>query len=62
LAPIHTDKGRTLGKTYGIKVRFYRNTLGNTSGTSWELEWNTLETMEKWKNSSPPHQNLKEKN
>jgi len=45
------EKGRTLGKTYGIKVRCYwehpwgthgklREHIGNLMGTHWELERN----------------------
>jgi hypothetical protein len=30
------EKGRTLGKEYGIKVWFYWNILRNTLGTLWE--------------------------
>jgi hypothetical protein len=49
LWPIYiSEKGRTLGKKYGIKVRCYwetplRNTLV-TSKTYWELEGNMLGT------------------
>jgi hypothetical protein len=39
------EKGRTLGKTYGIKMRYYLGTpLGNSLGTHWELEGNMLGT------------------
>jgi hypothetical protein len=45
------EKGRTLGKTYGIKVRCYLNThgehIGNLMGTHWDLERNMLRTKEK---------------
>jgi hypothetical protein len=45
------EKGRTLGKTYGIKVRCYWDILGehseNLMGTHWELKENILETKEK---------------
>jgi hypothetical protein len=34
------EKGRTLGKTYGIKVRCYWEHFGNILGTLWELEGN----------------------
>jgi hypothetical protein len=52
------EKGRTLGKTYGIKRRYYwehpcgthwepREHLGNLMGIHWELEGNMLGTKEK---------------
>jgi hypothetical protein len=41
------EKGRTLGKTYGIKVRCYGEKIGNLMRTHWELEWNILGTKEK---------------
>jgi len=49
------EKGRTLGKTYGINARYYWE---HPWGTHWELEWNMLGTKEK---ISPHTQNLKEK-
>jgi len=50
------EKGRTLGKTYGIKERCYwEHPLGNTLGTHWELDRNMLGTNKKEKKSSPPH-------
>jgi hypothetical protein len=62
------EKGRTLGKTYGIKASCYwehpwelREHIGNLMGTHWELEVNMLGTKENWKKSSPHPQNLKEK-
>jgi len=74
LWPIYIgEKGRTLGKTCGIKVRCYwehpggthwkpREHIENLMGIHWELEGNMLETKEKRKKkSSPPFQNLKEK-
>jgi hypothetical protein len=42
------EKGRTLGKTYGIKVRCYWEHLW---GTHWELEGNILGRKEKEKKS-----------
>jgi len=52
------EKGRTLGKTYGIKARCYwelpwgihwelREHIENLMGTQWELEGNMLGTKEK---------------
>ncbi len=49
------EKGRTLDKTYGIKVRHYwehpwrthREHIGNLMGTHWELEGNMMGTKEK---------------
>jgi hypothetical protein len=42
------EKGMTLGKTYGIKARCYwEHPRGNTLGTRWELERNTLGTKGK---------------
>ncbi len=45
------EKGRTLGKMYGIKARCYWEHLGehigNLMGTHWELEENMLGTKEK---------------
>jgi hypothetical protein len=53
------EKGRTLGKTYGIKVRCYwehlwgtqhwepREHIGNLVRTHWKLEGNILGTKEK---------------
>jgi hypothetical protein len=45
------EKGRTLGKTYGNKVRCYWEPLGehikNLMRTHWELEGNILGTKEK---------------
>jgi hypothetical protein len=54
------EKGRTLGKTYGIKARCYWE---QPWGTHWEFERNMLGTKKMKKNSpSPfPTQNLKEK-
>jgi hypothetical protein len=54
------EKGRTLDKTYGIKVRCYwdhpwgthREHIGNLMGTHWELERNMLGTKE---NAEPSH-------
>jgi len=44
--PTYTgEKGRTLGKTYGINVRCYWE---HPWGTHWELEWNMLRTKEKY--------------
>jgi len=40
---ITSEKGRTFGKTYGIK----RGAIGNTLGTYWELEMNMLRTKGK---------------
>jgi hypothetical protein len=67
------EKGRTLSKTYGIKVRrYWEHPLGNTLGTHWESDGNTLGTerkhvgnKEKMKKNPPrqpptPPQNLKE--
>jgi hypothetical protein len=34
------EKGRTLGKTYGIKARCYWEHIGNLMGTHWEVERN----------------------
>jgi hypothetical protein len=58
------EKGRTLGKTYGIKARCYwehpggthwkpREHIGNLMGIHWELEGNMLETKGKRKKSLP---------
>jgi hypothetical protein len=46
------EKGKTLGKTYGIKVRYYWEHIGSPLRTCWE----------QWKNEkkSSPNQNLKE--
>jgi len=57
------EKGRTLGKTYGIKAWCYWE---YPCGTHWELEGNMLGRKEKRKKSSPsppppPTQNLKGK-
>ncbi len=63
-------KGRTLGRTYGIKVRCYwehpwethwkpKEHIGNLMGTHWELEGNKGKMK---KNPSPQTQNFKEKN
>jgi hypothetical protein len=44
------SKGRTLGKTYGIKVRCYwepREVIVDLMGTHWELEMNMLRTNKK---------------
>jgi len=61
LWPIYIgEKGRTLGKTYGIKVRCYwehprgthwkpREHIGNLMRIHWELEENMLEMKEKRK-------------
>jgi len=43
------EKGRTLGKTYGIKVRCYWEHIGNLMGT-WKEH---VGTKEKWKNPLP---------
>ncbi len=53
------EKGRTLGKTYGIKARCYWE---HPWGTHWELEGNMLGTKEKLKKPSPhtPTQNFLE--
>jgi hypothetical protein len=52
------EKGRTLGKTYGIKARCYWEhswgTHWNLMGILWELGGYTLGTKQKWKKSSPP--------
>ncbi len=51
------EKGRTLGKTYGIKAMCYWEhpwSLGNILGTQWEFEGNMLGTKEKEKNPLPP--------
>ncbi len=57
------EKGRTLGKTYGIKARCYwkhREHIVNLIGTHWELEGNILGTKGKIKKIlSPPPPNLK---
>ncbi len=45
------EKGRTLGKTYGIKAKCYWE---HPWGTHWELERNMLGTKEKWKKAPPP--------
>jgi hypothetical protein len=50
-----SEKGRTLGKIYGIKARCYKEHprgthlehIGNLMGTHWELEGNMLGTKEK---------------
>jgi len=69
------EKGRALGKTYGIKARCYLKHLwgthwehrehignpGNILRTHWELEGNMLGTKEKGKKIPPPTQNLKRK-
>jgi hypothetical protein len=69
------EKGRTLGKTYGIKARCYWEHLwgtyqeptehfGNLMGTHWELEGNMLGTKEKIFPPPPhpaPKKNLKDK-
>jgi hypothetical protein len=50
------EKGRTLGKTYGIKVRrCWEHPLGNTLGTHWESDGDPLGTERK-------HVGNKEKN
>jgi hypothetical protein len=52
------EKGRTLGKTYAIKARFYceqpwgthwelKEHIENLMGTHWELAMNMLGTKEK---------------
>jgi hypothetical protein len=41
------EKGRTLGKTYGIKARCYWEHIGNLIGIHLELEENMLGTKEK---------------
>jgi hypothetical protein len=46
------SKGRTLGKTYGIKLRCFwelREVIVNLMGTHWELERNMLRTNKKLK-------------
>jgi hypothetical protein len=51
------ENGRTLGKTYGIKARCYREPrehIGNLIGTHWELEGNMLGTKGKRKKILPP--------
>jgi len=45
------EKGRTLGKTYGIKARCYWE---HPWGTHWELEGNMLGTKEKSKKVPHP--------
>jgi hypothetical protein len=58
------EKGRTLGKTYGIKTRCYWE---HPWGTHWvpdgEHRGNMLGTKEKWNKSSPhtSHPKLKRK-
>ncbi len=53
------EKGRTLGKTYGIGNTPWgthwepREHIGNLMGTHWELEGNMLGTKEKWKKMLP---------
>jgi hypothetical protein len=44
------EKGRTLGKTYGIKARSYWE---HSWGTHWELNGNMLGTKEKKLKPSP---------
>jgi hypothetical protein len=44
------EKGRTLGKTYGIKARYYWGTHRELR----EHRGNILGTKEKWKKSSRP--------
>jgi hypothetical protein len=40
------EKGRTLGKTYGIKVRHYwEHPLGNTLGTYWESDGDPMSVL-----------------
>ncbi len=51
------EKGRTLGQTYRIKVRCYRE---HPWGTHWEHEGNMVGTKEKRKKFSP-HTKLKRK-
>jgi len=41
------EKGRTLGKSYGIEGSCYWEQIGNILGTHWELEGNMLGTKEK---------------
>jgi hypothetical protein len=56
------EKGRTLGETYGIEVRFYwehlwgthwehKEYIRNLMGTHWELEGNMLGTNGKMENN-----------
>jgi hypothetical protein len=45
-----SEKGRTLGKTYGINAKCYWEPNGNPL----ELEGYMLGTNENWKYSSPP--------
>jgi hypothetical protein len=54
------EKGRTLGKTYGIRVRCYWEHLW---GTHWELERGTCWEQRKKEKKNPPSptQNSKEK-
>jgi hypothetical protein len=67
--PIMGEKGRTLGKTYEIKVRCYWEHswgthwehIGNLRGTYWEFEGNMLGTKENGKHPPPPPKNLKVK-
>jgi len=48
------EKGRTLGKTYGIKARCYQEHIGNLKGTYWELEGNMLGQRKNEKILPPP--------
>jgi hypothetical protein len=50
------EKGRTLGKKYGIKARCYWEHIQNIKGTCWEQRKN-----EKKSSTPPPTQNLKGK-
>jgi len=42
------EKGRTLGKTYGIKAKCYWEPIGNLKGTCWEQRKNEKKIL------SPP--------
>jgi len=46
LRPTYIDeKGRTLGKTYGIQVRCYWEHIENLMGTHWEQKKNEKESL-----------------
>jgi len=62
LWPTHIgEKGRTLGKTYGVTARCYREHpwasrehIGNLMGTHWELEREHVGNKGKKKKILPP--------
>jgi hypothetical protein len=64
-----SEKGRTLGKTYEIKARWYwehswgthKEHIGNLMRTHWEFEGNMLGTKENGKHPPPPSPKLKRK-